>query len=41
MIEGVGTGCGDFIQCTEEFSRLAKEPKIELVGFSYLWFVEW
>jgi hypothetical protein len=33
-LEGVGTGCGDFIQCTEEFNRLAKDPKIELVGFS-------
>jgi hypothetical protein len=26
--------CGDFIQCTEEFNRLAKDPKIKLVGFS-------
>jgi hypothetical protein len=36
-LEGVGTGCGDF---TEEFNRVAKGPKIELVGSSG-WYVEW
>ena len=33
-LEGVGTGCGDFVQCTDEFNALAKDPTVELVGFS-------
>ena len=27
-LEGVGIGCGEFVQCNEEFNRLAKDPEI-------------
>ena len=33
-LEGVGIGCGDFVQYHEEFNRLATDPDIELLGFS-------
>jgi hypothetical protein len=33
-LEEVDTGCGEFVQCTEEFNALAKDPTVELVGFS-------
>jgi hypothetical protein len=35
-LEGVGIGCGEFVQCNEELKGLAEDPKVELihVGFS-------
>jgi hypothetical protein len=33
-LEGVGIGCGDFVQYHEEFNRLATGPDIELLGLS-------
>ena len=34
QLEGLGIGCGDFVQYHEEFNRLATDPDIELLGFS-------